>query len=122
MTYNLQNYNAVKAFLDENELKDNIGKFVTIGAIAIVVIAIVIWLIVNRYRFLPEEEEDELFFVEPMSGQPAIRHDDFVRNKRSQLEKKQAPQIQGQEYVDENASLEMNEDAIRKIKTPLDNL
>ena len=95
--------------------KMGLGKILTIVAIAIVVIGVIIWLIVNRYRFLPEEEEDELFFVEPMSGQPAIRHDDFVRNKRNQLEKKQAPQIHGQEYVDENASLEMNEDAIRKI-------
>lgn len=70
---------------DKNAFKDNIGKFVTIGALALVVIAIVIWLIVNRYRFLPEEEEDELFFVEPMTNQPAIRHDDFVRNKLNQM-------------------------------------
>ncbi len=99
---------------DENT-RLGLGKILTIVAIAIVVIAVVIWLIVNRYRFLPEEEEDELFFVEPMSGQPAIRHDDFVRNRRSKLEQQQAPQIQGQEYVDNNASLEMNEDNIRKI-------
>lgn len=102
---------------DKNDeaTKMGLGKILTIVAIAIVVVGVIIWLIVNRYRFLPEEEEDELFFVEPMSGQPAIRHDDFVRNRRSKLEKQQAPQIQGQEYVDENASLEMNEDAIRKI-------
>ena len=102
---------------DENDQtpKMGLGKILTIVAIAIVVVGVIIWLIVNRYRFLQEEEEDELFFVEPMSGQPAIRHDDFVRNRRSQLERKQAPQIQGQEYVDENASLEMNEDNVRKI-------
>ncbi|MBQ6935603.1 MAG: InlB B-repeat-containing protein, partial [Clostridia bacterium] len=80
-----ENVNADEVDADKNELKDNMGKFVTIGAIAIVVIAIIIWLIVNRYRFLPEEEEDELFFVEPMTNQPAIRHDDFVRNKLNQM-------------------------------------
>ena len=90
---------------DKNALKDNIGKYVTIGAIVIVVIAIVIWLIVNRYRFLPEEEEDELFFVEPMTKQPAIRHDDFVRNKLNQKN--------GQNQSDDIDI--MNEAEIRKI-------
>ena len=90
---------------DKNALKDNLGKYVTIGAIAIIVIAIVIWLIVNRYRFLPEEEEDELFFVEPMTNQPAIRHDDFVRNKLNQKN--------GQNHADDIDI--MNEAEIRKI-------
>ena len=105
----------IKADENDKAAKEGLGKIITIVAIAIVVIGVIIWLVVNRYRFLPEEEEDELFFVEPMTNQPAIRHDDFVRNRRSQLEKQQAPQIQGQEYVDENASLEMNEQEIRKI-------
>ncbi len=90
---------------DKNALKDNLSKYITIGAIAIVVIAIVIWLIVNRYRFLPEEEEDELFFVEPMTSQPAIRHDDFVRNKLNQKN--------GQNQAD--AIDIINEAEIRKI-------
>ncbi len=100
---------------NDDATKMGLGKILTIVAIAIVAIGVIIWLIVNRYRFLSKEEEDELFFVEPMSGQPAIRHDDFVRNKRSQLEKQQAPQIHGQEYVDNSAPLEMNEDNVRKI-------
>ncbi len=100
-----ENVDADVIDADKNELKDNIGKFVTIGAIAIVVIAIVIWLIVNRYRFLPEEEEDELFFVEPMTNQPAIRHDDFVRNKLNQKN--------GQNQSDDIDI--MNEAEIRKI-------
>lgn len=94
---------------DENSqmLKDNLGKIITIAAIAIVVIIVVIWLIVNRYRFLPEEEEDELFFVEPMTNQPAIRHDDFIRNKRNQMAKQQAQDTEGLDII--------NEAEIRKI-------
>ena len=100
---------------NDEQSKLGLGKIITIAAIAIVVIGVIIWLIVNRYRFADDDEEDELFFVEPMSGQPAIRHDDFLRNRRSKLEQQQAPQIHGQEYVEENASLEMNEENIRKI-------
>jgi len=104
--------------VDSNEKNQNkinsLGKVITIVAIAIVVIIVVIWLIANRYRFLPEDEEDELFFVEPMSDQPAIRHDDFIRNKRSQMERKQ-PQIQGQEQIKDDDALAINEDEIRKI-------
>ena len=100
-----ENVDADVINADKNELKDNIGKFAAIGSVAIVVIAIVIWLIVNRYRFLPEEEEDELFFVEPMTNQPAIRHDDFVRNKLSQMN--------GQNQSDDIDI--MNEAEIRKI-------
>ena len=100
---------------NDKATKMGLGKILTVVAIAIVVIGVIIWLVVNKYRFLPDEEDDELFFVEPMSGQPAIRHDDFVRNRRSKLEQQQTPQIQGQESVDEGASLDMNEDNIRKI-------
>ena len=100
---------------NDKATKMGLGKILTVVAIAIVVIGVIIWLVVNKYRFLPDEEDDELFFVEPMSGQPAIRHDDFVRNRRSKLEQQQAPQIQGQESVDEGADLDMNEDNIRKI-------
>ena len=100
---------------NDKATKMGLGKILTVVAIAIVVIGVIVWLVANKYRFLPDEEEDELFFVEPMSGQPAIRHDDFIRNRRSQLEKQQAPQIQGQENVDDGASLDMNEDNIRKI-------
>ena len=99
-----ESVDAAAVDADKEALKDNIGKFVTIGAIAIVVIAIVIWLIVNRYRFLPEDEEDELFFVEPMTNQPAIRHDDFVRNKLNHKN--------GHQYGDIDI---MNEAEIRKI-------
>lgn len=88
-------------------LKDNIGKIVTIGAIALVVIIVIVWLIVNRYRFLPEDEEDELFFVEPMTNQPAIRHDDFVRNKLNQKNN-----INNNPYGEDDI---MNEAEIRKI-------
>lgn len=88
-------------------LKDNIGKVVTIGAIALVVIIVIVWLIVNRYRFLPEEEEDEMFFVEPMTNQPAIRHDDFVRNKLNQKNN-----ASNNPYGEDDI---MNEAEIRKI-------
>ena len=81
-------FESIAAEKEESEAKgltENIGKIITIAAIAIIVIAIVIWLIINRYRFLPEPEEDELFFVEPMTNQPAIRHDDFIRSRQNKV-------------------------------------
>ena len=101
-----ENVEDVAANKDNEMLKENIGKIITVVAIAIVVVAVVVWLIVNRYRFLPEDEEDELFFVEPMTNQPAIRHDDFVRNKRNQAN--------SQNQDDDNIDI-INEAEIRKI-------
>lgn len=101
-----ENADADEVADEANKLKDNIGKIITVAAIALVVIIVVVWLIVNRYRFLPEDEEDELFFVEPMTNQPAIRHDDFVRNKLNQKNN----------AVDQNGDADiMNEAEIRKI-------
>lgn len=92
------------------DMTDNIGKIVTIGAIVLVVIIIIIWLIVNRYRFLPEEEEDELFFVEPLSSNQApIRHDDFVRKRNNQRRMENAAQ------ADDLPDDIMNEAEIRTI-------
>ncbi len=91
--------------------KNNIGKIITVVAIAIVVIAIVVWFVLNRERFLPEEEEDDIFFVEPMAENEVIRRDDFSKLKRSQLE----PIIEGQEKVSDNDELEINESEIRRI-------
>ncbi len=93
---------------NKNDEKSDMGKIITIVAIAVVAVAIIIWLLVNRYRAMAEDEEDELFFVEPMTGQPAIRHDDFIKNKRSELAK--APTVQDVEGLDS-----INEDEIRKI-------
>ncbi len=102
-----ENVDADEAANAAATLKDNIGKIVTIGAIALVVIIIIVWLIVNRYRFLPEDEEDEMFFVEPMTNQPAIRHDDFVRNKLNQKNN-----ANNNPYGEDDI---MNEAEIRKI-------
>ncbi len=93
---------------NKTDEKSDMGKIITIVAIAVVAVAIIIWLLVNRYRAMAEDEEDELFFVEPMTGQPAIRHDDFIKNKRSELAK--APTVQDVEGLDI-----INEDEIRKI-------
>ena len=49
-----------------------------------------------------EEEEDDLFFVEPMANQPAIRHDDFVRNKLNQMNNTMNTKIEeNKELMDE---------------------
>ncbi len=100
---------------DKEEEQKNLGKIITILAIAIVAIVLLVILIINRRRFAEEPEEEELFFVEPLSGQPAIRHDDFVRIKRAQ----QSNSSQD-DYLNELAAQDdeigiINEDEIRKI-------
>ena len=97
------------AAADENnqKFKDNLGKIITIAALVLVVLIVVIWLIVNRYRFLPDDEEDDVFFVEPMKNQPVIRHDDFVRTRRNQA---------NAQFKDDGGDIDIiNEAEIRKI-------
>ena len=96
---------------DAGFIKGNIGKIVTIAAIAIVVIAIIVWFILNRERFSRDDDDDDFFFVEPMAENEVIRRDDFSKLKRSQLE----PIIEGQEKVSDSDKLEINEAEIRKI-------
>ena len=96
---------------DAGFIKGNIGKIVTIAAIAIVVIAIIVWFILNRERFSRDDDDDDFFFVEPMAENEVIRRDDFSKLKRSQLE----PIIEGQEKVNDSDKLEINEAEIRKI-------
>jgi hypothetical protein len=62
---------------------------------------------------MAEKEEDELFFVEPMTNQPAIRHDDFVRIKRDQMQNK--ADEKGTDDADGIDIDIMNEAEIRKI-------
>ena len=104
-------FESINATDEGGFLKGNIGKIITIVAIAIVVIAIVVWFILNRERFLPEDDEDDFFFVEPIAENEVLRRDDFSKLKRSQLE----PIIEGQEKVSDNDELAINEAEIRKI-------
>ncbi len=98
---------------DKKDTDDDksLGKIITIAAIAVVAVVIIIVFIINRRRFAEEPEEDELFFVEPLSGQPAIRHDDFIRIKREQQNNERIQDLIGK---DEEIGI-INENEIRKI-------
>ena len=109
-----ESVNADDVAANNKKLTDSIGKMVTIGAIVVLALGAIIWLIVNRYRFMPDKEEDELFFVEPMTNQPAIRHDDFVRNKRNQMNEQNKVENPAADADGIDIDI-MNEDEIRKI-------